>query len=368
MSVNNGSSPISYGRSGATQGNPITVNGFPYTLATSINSYGEISVNGSTGGTHEGHITAKVQATVKRVAPAIEVNPKALLFGTVTVRRAKTLRFHIKNTGNAVLTGQIGSVSPPFSITDHLSQFPNGTFTIQPGQSVAVRLRFSPSSGIAFGFNDFARFQQQLVVQSNDADYPTVNVALSGVAERAKPEFLCSARRPDSDHPGPYLPSHPARGGLFVYKYIKSTSGDVNDLRDIEFRALISANRGITQPPWSMPSTSYNNPDDHWNPGGTSVPWWDGTRPGSLPYFDCAPDCLYLRDLYWWFHDYPFIDRIVDYMRRHYPDPSDYMVSQVHQWRVYVPNGWEEMSDNPWRDLPNGAQHIYRKLSWETRE
>jgi hypothetical protein len=71
--------------------------------------------------------------------PLIGVTPSSLSFGTVPVGSSKDLSFTVQNTGGSTLTGS-ASTSAPYSIAS------GGSFSLGPGASQLVVVRFSPTA------------------------------------------------------------------------------------------------------------------------------------------------------------------------------------------------------------------------------
>jgi len=99
------------------------------------------------------------------VEPDIDVSPASLDFGTVDVGLSKTLSLTISNTGNADLTVSSITTETPFTISE-------SPFTLQPGSSKTITVKFTPQSG--------GSFTKQLVIISNDPDEGSLTVNLTG--------------------------------------------------------------------------------------------------------------------------------------------------------------------------------------------
>jgi hypothetical protein len=107
--------------------------------------------------------------------PDIDVTPKdqignpALNFGSVGIFQAKTLQFTISNTGNAnlMITG-ISKPASPFKLVKP----PTVPFTLSPGTSRTVKVKFKPTSA--------KTYIGTITITSNDPDEPAVTVNLSG--------------------------------------------------------------------------------------------------------------------------------------------------------------------------------------------
>ncbi|HYT70126.1 MAG TPA: S8 family serine peptidase, partial [Gemmatimonadales bacterium] len=76
--------------------------------------------------------------TLETPVPVIGVTPASLDFGTVTVGTSKDLSFTVRNTGSSTLTGS-ASTSAPYGIAS------GGSFSLGPGASQLVTVRFSPT-------------------------------------------------------------------------------------------------------------------------------------------------------------------------------------------------------------------------------
>jgi hypothetical protein len=103
-------------------------------------------------------------------APAIAVSPNVVNFGNVLVGTTASLSVTVLNGGSAslVVSGAVGgAAAAEFSVD------PSGPFTVLPGQTQTVRVRFTPA---AVGAKTAS-----LVLSSNDPSSPTTEVALFGM-------------------------------------------------------------------------------------------------------------------------------------------------------------------------------------------
>jgi hypothetical protein len=80
----------------------------------------------------------------------ISVNPTTINFGNVNVGQFLDQTITITNqaTSNATLTGSVSTLSPPFSV-----QSGGGAFSLTPGQSLTVTVRYSPTAAGAASDN-----------------------------------------------------------------------------------------------------------------------------------------------------------------------------------------------------------------------
>jgi hypothetical protein len=106
-------------------------------------------------------------------APRIEVTPLSLAFGVVTLGTTADRTFEIRNTGTASL--QVSGLSPSNAAYSVVS--PAVPTTVAQGSTITVTVRFTPSAAQAQS--------GELTVTSNDANAPTVAVALSGTGVTA---------------------------------------------------------------------------------------------------------------------------------------------------------------------------------------
>lgn len=109
-------------------------------------------------------------------APEISVSPSSVNFGNVTVGQNADQTVTINNLGTANLT--VSSLNVTNSVFTLVSP-PAVPFNVTPGGSQALTVRFSPVATGAQSGN--------LAIASNDADEPTVNVALSGTGVTTPP-------------------------------------------------------------------------------------------------------------------------------------------------------------------------------------
>lgn len=105
-------------------------------------------------------------------APKIDVSSRTLDFGGVRTRRVHTRVIGIRNLGNLALhVGLLDSAHTPFRI----ASWP-GPFTIQAGGTTRVTLVFRPRAA--------GSFSEKLVIPSDDAGAPRIDVMLKGVGVR----------------------------------------------------------------------------------------------------------------------------------------------------------------------------------------
>lgn len=135
--------------------------------------------NNTAGAVHGEEIVAVSQFTVAAATtgPTIAVAPATLAFGDVAVGASGSQTFTISNTGNATLTG---SVALAAGTSTEFGASPT-TFTIDAGgQPVTVTATYAPTG---VGTDSGA-----LVVTSNDAATPTLEVTVSGAGvEQGQP-------------------------------------------------------------------------------------------------------------------------------------------------------------------------------------
>jgi len=99
-------------------------------------------------------------------APKLSLSTASLAFASVAIGQTKDISLLVSNTGSAVLNVSSASITGAgFSLTTP------ATFTVQPGGSQTVTVRFAPTSATAFSGT--------LSIESNDAGSPA-SVALSG--------------------------------------------------------------------------------------------------------------------------------------------------------------------------------------------
>jgi len=99
---------------------------------TQAGSYNEIVI--FTGG---GGVTAPVSGSAS--SSSIAVTPASRDFGSVPINQNTTQTFTVSNTGGTTLTG-VATVTAPFSIAS------GANYTIAPGSSKTVTVRFSPTA------------------------------------------------------------------------------------------------------------------------------------------------------------------------------------------------------------------------------
>lgn len=104
-------------------------------------------------------------------APAIDVSPASLDFGSVASGQTKDLTFKVTNNGNAVLTvSSVTSSNPRFAMV-----LPGTPFNVDQGGSFQfVTIRFSPNAS--------SSQTGSITIASNDPQKPSIQVAVTGNA------------------------------------------------------------------------------------------------------------------------------------------------------------------------------------------
>ena len=116
------------------------------------------------------HCAMGMVGTVKVKGISMSVTPAPVSFGKAGVSQSSDQVITIKNVSTSIgpLTGNVGTLSAPFSVLSG-----GGAFTLDPGQSTSVFLRFSPSTtGLSSG-------TLAITHNANNRTSPT-NVPLSG--------------------------------------------------------------------------------------------------------------------------------------------------------------------------------------------
>jgi sugar lactone lactonase YvrE len=96
--------------------------------------------------------------------------PHKLNFGALTVNQTKTMTLVIDNTGLGVLTGSVGTLGAPFTVTSG-----GGAFTLKDGQHVKVVIEFAPTASGAVSTT--------LTITSDAAKNSTASVTVSGTGK-----------------------------------------------------------------------------------------------------------------------------------------------------------------------------------------
>jgi hypothetical protein len=103
--------------------------------------------------------------------PTLTVSPTSLGFLTVGIGTTKSLNLTLKNTAKGgTLTGSVGTVSAPFSITAG-----GGSFSLTAGQTKTVTIQFVQTAPIASSAT--------LVITSDDPKHASVSVKLTGTGQ-----------------------------------------------------------------------------------------------------------------------------------------------------------------------------------------
>lgn len=118
----------------------------------------------------------------KGVKPVFAVSPTSLDFGTQRLgTTSPARRVTVRNTGSGSLSVTGISTSAPFAAS------PTVPFTLTPGASQEISVTFSPTTA--------GSFSGTLTLTTNDPDWATVTISLSGLA--VKPDLEISPSRLD---------------------------------------------------------------------------------------------------------------------------------------------------------------------------
>ncbi len=180
----------SWNSSGTTQYTSVT-NGYRYVRSDTVDQT-DIFTGGSAT-VYRPNLQLTLAPEVVQ-APEIVVSPLTLDFGAVLVGSTGVLQFTVQNTGTAALTGSISTplgytvsqvIAKGVSSAPERSAVPSGksapaletqrntlTLSVPAGQSVVYNLSFAPTLAQAYPGN--------VTISSNDADEPTVNIAITG--------------------------------------------------------------------------------------------------------------------------------------------------------------------------------------------
>jgi hypothetical protein len=174
-------------------------------------------------------------------APKIAVAPASLSFGTVTVGSAAQQTTTVSNGGTADLT--VRSVAACAGTSTEFSASPSGLFTVAPGGSQVVTVRYAPVDAGADG----GCFQ----IAHDDATSATVQVAVSGAGQSAPAAVLdvditrvSIAKRIDL-----------SRGGTVAPKVTVLNAGTVAGDATIEVEGSLTDAQGATAPVYSATQT-----------------------------------------------------------------------------------------------------------------
>lgn len=119
------------------------------------------------------------------VGPSVSVSPTSIPFGEVQVGSNSVQHFTIQNTGGQILTGTV-TTPAGYAVSEITRNAVTGgnastpgktgrntiTFSIAAGVTKTYSLTFAPTATIAYNGN--------VVIATNDADNPTVNIAVTG--------------------------------------------------------------------------------------------------------------------------------------------------------------------------------------------
>ena len=191
-----GTAPVTI-NSGTLSGNGFTMSGatFPVTLNPNQSVTLNVQFDPTATGTASGQLTIQSNSSTNSTAvvnlsgtgsaatsPQLTLSAASLTFGNVTVNSASTLPETLTSTGTAPVTINSGTPSG-IGFTVSGATFP---VTLNPGQSVTLKVRFDPTAaGAASG---------QLTIQSNSSTNGTAVVNLDGTGTTAaSPQLTLSA-------------------------------------------------------------------------------------------------------------------------------------------------------------------------------
>ncbi len=113
------------------------------------------------------HLSFPVTLIGHGVAGTLKL-PAGIGFGSVGIGvTPASMTFAVKNTGIGTLTGSVGALSAPFSVTVGI-----GPFNLAPGQKQSVTVQFTPTNVGHAG--------AKLSIISDDAAHPSVNLPIGG--------------------------------------------------------------------------------------------------------------------------------------------------------------------------------------------
>lgn len=162
------------------------VSGGSFSLTAGTSQAVVVSFSPTTAGSFSGHLrvtsnggNASPLVTGTGAAPAINVTPTSLSFGSVAVGNSADRSFTIQNTGSGTLAGTCNTASP-FSL-------PNGcSFSLSAGQSQTINVHFSPAT--------IGTFIGNVSFTSNGGN---ISLAVTGTGD-IKPPLTISSIRPTS--------------------------------------------------------------------------------------------------------------------------------------------------------------------------
>lgn len=134
-----------------------------FTIRFSPPSVGAIACTLSTG-----HAGCQVVCSGEGVAAPIpcSLNPSALDFGSITVGQSADLTFTLTNQGSATLNGSVDESCSDFSVEGDV------LYSLAPGQSATIKVRFLPSAGGA----------RTCTIETGAPGCPTLSASGTGVA------------------------------------------------------------------------------------------------------------------------------------------------------------------------------------------
>jgi subtilisin family serine protease len=158
-------------------------NGYRYTR----NDYDDQTEIFTGGSATNNRPNLKIRVDVSEpIGPEIEVMPLSLDFGTIPINTTEVRQFIIENVGDEPLTGSIttpagfsvavsGRVASPFTTTAGTKTSRNTLpYTVAAGSYQEYNVSFNPTLEQVYTGN--------IVITSNDADEPSVNVLVEGTA------------------------------------------------------------------------------------------------------------------------------------------------------------------------------------------
>jgi hypothetical protein len=109
-----------------------------------------------------------VNVSATSVPGKLDISTKSLNLHNVRVGQVKTKSLKLTNGGKGILSGAVGSLGAPFTVTSGA-----GAYTLKPGKSRSVKVQFQPTAP--------GTFPATLTITSDDPSALTVPVNVTGV-------------------------------------------------------------------------------------------------------------------------------------------------------------------------------------------
>ncbi|HEX9245679.1 MAG TPA: choice-of-anchor D domain-containing protein, partial [bacterium] len=105
----------------------------------------DIGANIDAIGAATGFAVSGINPAAQPAPPTVSITPASTDFGTITVGRSADRAFTVTNLGGSTVSGTVAGEAGQFAVASGAS------FSLPPGASQAVVVRFTPTDAVAYG-------------------------------------------------------------------------------------------------------------------------------------------------------------------------------------------------------------------------